>query len=40
MQYMETARADLKKLFEYVSVEVTENDICFRLNDVIGLLDA
>jgi hypothetical protein len=40
MQYMETASADLKRSLEYVSVEVTGDDICFRLNDVIGLLDA
>jgi hypothetical protein len=39
LQYMETASVDLKKLLEYVSVEVTGDDICFRLNDVIGLLD-
>jgi hypothetical protein len=41
MQYMETTSVDLKKLLEYVSVEVTGDDICFRLNDVnvIGFLD-
>jgi adenylate cyclase class IV len=40
IQDMETAKAYLKKLFNYVSAEVTKDEMCYRIQEVISMLDA
>jgi hypothetical protein len=39
IRYMEAARADLKQLFKNVSPAVSEDELCYRIHEIISLLD-
>jgi hypothetical protein len=39
IQYMETARADLKQYIRNVTHAMFEDEICYRIQEVVNLLD-